>query len=194
MCWNTPHHTVSQQKPTMLDGEMKNGRMLWKVRDRENGEREVWPARKKKKNSPVVMPVEVKKKKKTSGGERKPLSLQLPSTVSRSSVSSYYQCQSAFMGHYEPDMLSVPSRVFAIRALAIYLKMYCSGKDQHILNTDWNVPLLFNWLPRTDWILRISFLILNLGNFFPQGLAKSRLPPWVSLSGNTMYLLWCKTG
>lgn len=87
-------------------------------------EREGWPAR-IKKNSLVVLSVEEKKKRRL-GGEETAFS-QTP--VSRSSVSSYYQCQSAFMGRYEPDMLSVPSRVFAIRAPPIYLKMYCSGKD-----------------------------------------------------------------
>lgn len=121
----SPPYCFSTKKPTMLDGEMKNSRMLWKVRDRENGERRM-ACQKKKKDS--LLPVKGEKKKTRVGG-RKPLSLKLPSTVSRSSVSSYYQCQSAFMGRYEPDMLSVPSRVFAIRATPIYLKMYCSGKD-----------------------------------------------------------------
>jgi len=45
------------------------------------------------------------------------------------------------MGHYEPDMLSVPSRVFVIQVPPIYLKIYCSGKDFHIVNTYWNVSL-----------------------------------------------------
>lgn len=64
-------------------------------------EREGWPARRKKKDSLVVLPVEGKKSRRV--GERKPLSLKLQSTVSRSSESSHYQCQSAFMGHYRPD-------------------------------------------------------------------------------------------
>lgn len=77
----------------------------------EKMERKGWPAR-VKENSPVVLTVG--EKEKTSREEKKPLSLKLLRTVSCSSVSSYYQCQSGFMGHYEPDILSVPSRFFAI--------------------------------------------------------------------------------
>lgn len=40
----------------MLDEEMKNSRMLWKVRDRENGERSM-ACQKKKKYSLEVLPV-----------------------------------------------------------------------------------------------------------------------------------------
>lgn len=57
------------------------------------------------KDSLVVLPVD--RKKKTKVGERKLLSLKLPGTVSHSSESSYYQSQSAFIGHNGPDMFSV---------------------------------------------------------------------------------------
>lgn len=69
---------------------MKNSGVLSKVRDTENVARKITCQKKKKKKkkiSFVVLPV---KKRKKRVGERKPLSLKLLSTVSRSSVSSYY--------------------------------------------------------------------------------------------------------
>lgn len=83
---------------------------------------------KTKKYSLVVLP-EKGKKKKRRVGERKPLSLKLPSTVSRSSVSSYYQCQSAFMGHYEPDMLSVPESLLLYELFQFTSKFIAQEKD-----------------------------------------------------------------
>ena len=62
-CWNPPRHTVSSQKPTMLDGEMKNSRVLWKVRDTENGARRMACQNKKKRDSLVVLPVKGKKRR-----------------------------------------------------------------------------------------------------------------------------------
>ena len=118
---------LEKRNPTMLDGEMKNSRVPWKVRDTEKwSERDGLPEDKKKFSCSLAWEGGGEK---TRVGERKPLFLKLPSTVSRSSVSSYYQCQSAFMGHYEPDMLSVPESLLLYKLFQFTSKFIAQEKD-----------------------------------------------------------------
>ena len=72
------------------------------------------------------MPEKGKKKEDKSGWEE----TTFPQTPeARSLVSSYYQSRSAFMGHYEPDMLSGPESLLLFELFQFTSKFIAQEKD-----------------------------------------------------------------
>lgn len=125
--------------------------------------------------------------------------LQILKHFSQSLECSYYWCQNAFMGHYKPDILSVPSER-AIWAWPIYFRFTVQEKVKvHII---W-IGMSFNIQYTSQTLLHLCICVsfqahfgfsMFFGGFFLRCLACHHSQHTVPASRPAEYLISCKIG
>lgn len=147
------------KNPAMQDGgEMKNSRMPWKVRDRENGAKEMC-CQEKKGDSPLNQAWRNKKGERwrwLEGAETAfPQAPELCFPLVRMRLLLMSKC---FHGSLWARHVVSALRAFAIRAPPINLRFIAQEKT-NIYLIQIGMSLTSNRLPRPDWILCISLLV-----------------------------------